>query len=229
MAGWNAPALWQDGECWIIGGGPSMPEQFDVPKDIAEQAMARQLKPSAYSKYLSAIHNKHIIGINNAYQIGEWVDVVFFGDCGWYKVHQKSLAEFPGLKVTCCPRFANKPKQNSHGVKYLSKDPNKRHGISMDSSKVSWNSNSGSAAISLARHFGVKRIILLGFDMCLNGQKISHWHGNHGNKTRSPFPRHMRGFAQIAKDAEQEGIEIINASPNSAIQQFRKVSVKELL
>jgi hypothetical protein len=44
-----------------------------------------------------------------------------------------------------------------------------------------------------------------------------------------PFDRHLRGFAQIAKDAQQRGIEIINACPESAITQFHKCNVKELL
>jgi hypothetical protein len=39
----------------------------------------------------------------------------------------------------------------------------------------------------------------------------------------------MRGFKQIAIDAKNLGIEIINASPDSDIKEFRKVSVKELL
>ena len=44
-----------------------------------------------------------------------------------------------------------------------------------------------------------------------------------------PFHRHLRGFPQIAKDAKQMGVEILNASPDSAIECFRKVTVKELL
>ena len=37
------------------------------------------------------------------------------------------------------------------------------------------------------------------------------------------------GFAQIAKDAKSRGIEILNANPKSAIEEFKKYSVKELL
>lgn len=233
MAIWTVPNMWQDGECWIIGGGPSMPRQFDVPEETIRQVMNRKLPPSTYSPYLSPIHGKHVIAVNNAYQIGSWIDVVFFGDCSWYLVHRKKLAEFPGLKVTCCTRFTKKPREKSEGIKYLAKDASHRLGISSDKSKISWNSNSGAAAISLAVHFGVKRIILLGFDMRLDQGKISHWHGSHGKpgekRKPPPFNRHLRGFPAIAQEAESMGVEIINTSLKSAILNFPKTAIKDLL
>ena len=106
---------------------------------------------------------------------------------------------------------------------------NHRQGISPDPTKVSWNSNSGAAAISLAAHFGVKRIILLGFDMSFNGKGVSHWHGSHGNEKPPPFRKHMLGFPVIAAEAKDRNIEIINASLGSALTEFPKVHVKELL
>lgn len=233
MAKWTAPDMWQGGECWIIAGGPSMPRQFEVPEEIIQRVMNKEEKPNAYSPYLSPIHSKHIIAVNNAYQIGSWIDVVFFGDCAWYKTHRQVLANFPSLKVTSCDRFANKPKEKSEGIKYLGRDKNHKNGISSDKSKVSWNNNSGAAAINLAVHFGVKRIILLGFDMCLDKGKVSHWHGNHakpGERIKPPpFKRHLVGFPMIAQDAKNMGVKIINASPNSAINVFSKANVKELL
>ena len=39
----------------------------------------------------------------------------------------------------------------------------------------------------------------------------------------------MRGCDQIARDAKRLGIEIVNLNPDSAIVQFRKVSLKEFL
>lgn len=233
MAKWTAPDMWQDGECWIIAGGPSMPRQFGVTEELIRRVMNREENPSAYSPYLSPIHGKHVIAVNNAYQLGSWIDVVFFGDCAWYKTHRKKLAEFPGLKVTSCNRFTNKPKEKSEGIKYLARDKTHRQGISSDKSKVSWNNNSGAAAINLAVHFGAKRIILLGFDMSLDKGKISHWHGSHGNPWEKqkppPFKRHLKGFPVIAADAKSMGVEIINASPDSAIDDFLKMGVKELL
>jgi hypothetical protein len=235
MVKWKVPPLWDGGTCWIIGGGPSMPRQFNIPEDIINGVMTGKLSESAYSPYLSSIHDKHVIGVNNAYRIGDWIDILFFGDCGWYLVHRNALAKFPGLKVTCCMRFANRGEKEMEGIKYLRKDNTARDGISNDLSMVCWNANSGAASISLAIHLGVKRIILLGFDMNLDSNKFSHWHGSHNRKEPQkkkvipPFARHLRGFPTIAAQAEKRGVEIIQTNPNSAIKCFKVVPVAELL
>jgi len=227
---WRAPKMWNGGECWIIGGGPSLPREFDVPTDIIKAVVRNELMPSAYARYLSAIHNKHIIGINNAYRLGAWVDVCHFGDCGWYLHHRLSLSKFPGLKITCCPNWRNKISA-FEGVKFLSKDPDHQRGITLNNAKVSWNAHSGGSAINIAVHFGVKRIILLGFDMCRAKDGTGHWHDSHGTKGKKniPFKLHLRGFERIAIEAKALGVEIINANLRSKIKQFPKVSVKDLL
>nr|NIV94695.1 hypothetical protein [candidate division KSB1 bacterium] len=144
-------------------------------------------------------------------------------------VHRKRLAQWPGLKTTCCNRFANKAPEDSEGIKYLPKDKAHRNGISPTITRVSWNSNSGAAAISVAAHFGVKQILLLGFDMSLDKKKVSHWHGHHGKKRSPPFQRHLKGFPFIAKDAKNRGIQILNVSPKSAIPDLKKVSLSDVL
>ncbi len=232
---WKVPQLWLDGECWIIGGGPSMPRQFGVPEETIRAVTLKQQKADAYSQYLAPLHSRHTIGINNAYMIGDWIDALFFGDCAWYVMHRIPLANWPKLKVTCCTRFANKQEANCDGIKYLAKDKARSYGISQDPSTVAWNFNSGAAAISLAAHLGVRRIILLGFDMKLDDKHVSHWFGTHADIRRGgkvptpPFARHLKGFPNIAEDATKRGIEILNASPDSAITVFPKVQVKDIL
>lgn len=206
-----------------------MPRQFGVPEDVIQNVVDKKWPPVAYSEYMAPIHDKHVIGINNAYQIGTWMDMVFFGDYSWYLIHRNKLAKWPKIKATCSPRFDTR-RDNSENIKYVQKDHGHRLGISSDRRKVSWNGNSGAAAISLAVHMGAKRIILLGFDMhMMHG--ATHWHGGHleKKKRKPPFNRHLKGFPFIAQDAKQMGIEILNASPDSAIKVFRKINVKDLL
>lgn len=232
MALWEVPPIWEGGECWIIGGGPSMPRQFGVPEDIIRRVMEGHEGPSTYSPFLSPIHGKHVIAINNAYLIGSWIDVMFFGDCKWYPANADALSKFPGLKLTSCARF-KKPHEICNGIRFLAWDHEKGFGISTKPDMVAWNLNSGAASVSIAHHLGVKRIILLGFDMKLDEKKKSHWHGAYGT-SKNPkmvphFQKQMFGFEFIARDAQSLGIEIINASPDSAITHFPKITVKELL
>jgi hypothetical protein len=44
-----------------------------------------------------------------------------------------------------------------------------------------------------------------------------------------PFHKHLHGFPEIAKDAKRMGVTILNASPDSAIECFKKVNVKDLI
>jgi hypothetical protein len=220
--------MWDSGECFIIAGGPSWLYQFDIPQETIDAVLKQSKHPSVLSPYLKLIHGKHIIGVNNAYQLGVWINIVFFGDCSWYNVHRRALVDFPGIKITSCQKRDFQPEEN---IKILERDKTHKKGISTHKSKVSWNHNSGAAAISVAAHLGVKRIILMGFDMAFDkNSKYSHFHGSHRKDLKSPpFKRHLTGFPQIAKDAKELGIEIINTSPDSQIDIFPKINIKELI
>jgi len=230
MTTWTVPKMWESGDAWIIGGGPSMPRQFGVPEDTIQDVCSGKQFPAAYSPFLEPIHNKHVIGVNNAYQIGTWIDAVFFGDSSWYLKHRDSLAMWPGIKVSCAPRFGNLPQKKMEGIKFLMKDPQHTKGVTSRLRKVSWNSNSGAAAMNLASHFGAKRLFLLGFDMMKMG-KLTHWHGSHGNNRQKQltYRRHLKGFPIIAQDMKAMGVEIFNVNPNSRIDDFPKITLEEAL
>ena len=223
--------MWEGGDVWIIGGGPSVPRQFGIPNRIIH-SVVKGTSPQVYSPYMSALHDKHVIGVNVAYLLGDWIDLVFFGDSGFLLKNQEALAKFQGIKVSCHPRT-----NDVKWIKFLPRDKSHSHGISSNPMKVSWNGNSGAAAISLAAHTGAKRIVLLGFDMKLSSGNNQHWHDLYGRGTtfddrrrkKMPFHRHLRGFPPIAKDAARMGIEILNACPDSAIECFTKCNVNDLL
>jgi hypothetical protein len=231
---WNVPNIWQGGEVWILGGGPSVPEQFEIPSKVVNSVVSKATGPEAYSPFMSCIHHKHVIGINMAYRIGNWIDIIFFGDNGFLLANKHQLAAHPAIKVSCHPHSAVYP-----WIKFVDRDSRRTRGISPTRSKVSWNGNSGAAAISLAVHLGATRIILLGFDMKMNDAGVSHWHDLYDSKemikTKGSqvydlaFDRHLTGFPEIARDAKKHGITILNASPNSAITDFKKVNVKDII
>jgi hypothetical protein len=227
---WKVPLMWEEADVWIIGGGPSVPKQFGIPDSVVQDVVRGSSPPSVYSSYMSYLHDKHVIGVNVAFLIGTWIDMVFFGDSNFFSKNQIQLAQFPGLRVS-----SHSVTKAPYWVKYLRLDVNHYYGISSDPTKVSWNGNSGAAAISIAANAGAKRIFLLGFDMKLGESQDQHWHDLYGRGkiegkrvNKLPFGKHLIGFPQIAKDAKKRGIEIINVNPDSAIKDFRKVSMTEI-
>jgi hypothetical protein len=225
--------MWEGGECWIIGGGPSIPLEFGIPDDVVAGVYSEELPISAYSPFLSPIHDKHIIGINTAFLFGSWIDLMFFGDGGFYFANKPKLDRFPKVKVSSNPHLLRK---KTHDIKYVPRNVGHPDGISTRENTVAWNLNSGAASISIAYQLGVKKIYLLGFDMHVGENGDQHWH-RHYNRNKDPkkkakqmpFARHLKGFFAIARDAERLGLEIINVSPNSKIEQFKRVKLSDVL
>lgn len=227
---WVVPTdMWKDKDVWILGGGPSLSRQFKVPNNLIKQVEKGQLPVSVFSPFMKAIHDQPVIGINMAFLLGEWIDLVFWGDPSFYRMKNvpQLLKQFPNLKIGCNQWFNDK-KMEANGIWAIAREKEGVLGISNNPAKVRWNYNSGATAISIAANAGAKRIILVGFDM--NRMPThSHWHNMYGGPKNPGFKQHLKGFKQIAIDAEERGIEIINASPNSSIAQFPKANVFDII
>jgi len=139
-----------------------------VPETLVQSVLLGKNSPSVYSPYMESIHSYHIIAVNMAYKLGDWVDCVFFGDASFPKKATPDFFEFSGLKITCATEL-----EKECGYKVIPRNAEHRYGITFKPNYISWNGNSGAAAINLAVHFGVVQILLLGFDMKLDEGGIS--------------------------------------------------------
>jgi hypothetical protein len=103
-------------------------------------------------------------------------------------------------------------------------------GVGLGKDKVHYGANSGYQMMNLAYLFGAKRIILLGFDMMRQGAK-THWHGDHpsplGNEC--PVKMFLNNFPALAADLEKEGVEVINATRETALNCFKKMKLEDAL
>lgn len=91
------------------------------------------------------------------------------------------------------------------------------HGLSRDPKKIHTGMNSGFAAVNLAYHLGATRILLLGYDMQLDGDK-RHWFGAHpaGMEVDSNYPDFINAF-KTTLPVEQYGIEVWNCTRKTAL------------
>ena len=225
MSLWTVPRMW-NGDCWIIGGGISMLHQFGVPSEVIARVEKGELPFSSYSSFLSPLHSKNVIGTNIAFTLGGWVDVFYFCDARFFLDHWELIIKFPNLKVTCVGHLSNQLQPMTTEIKRLKRDY--QPGLSAEPGTIRWNFNTGAAAINFAVLAGAQRILLLGFDM--NGGQKTHWHNVYKEPThRFDFQRFLKFYPAIAREAKRMKVEILNVSPNSALDVFPRVSLKEVL
>ena len=199
---WKVPKIWDKATCYIIGGGPSI-SSFD----------------------LNLLKGRKVIATNNVYQLIPWVDYLFFMDKGWIKKHHLSIAKLPCIKFTVM-REAGKY-QRIMNLKFIERDG--RFGFSRRPNRLTHGGNSGYCALQLAYLFGATRIVLVGFDMKVVN-KQHNYHSGHKRKMDVSIYKdgYVKGFESL-KDCKKFGIEILNATPGSALTCFPFVDFEEFV
>lgn len=90
--------------------------------------------------------------------------------------------------------------------------------------------NSGVCAINLAYQLRPKRIVLFGFDMNRSPAGVAHWYPPYpwthaaGATSSGKYRRWAEEFDRIAVQCKRAGVEVLNASPTSAITAFPKTA-----
>lgn len=193
---WRADRSWSGRVAVVVAGGPSV----DV-KQIRLLGIAR-------SRDLI-----RAIAINDAVYLCWWADIAYACDRRWWAWHG-SLPRFVGQRLTL---FANDDGViDFDQVGFLTKG--KLEPFDPDPAALTTGSNSGYQAVHLAAHLGASRIVLVGFDM--HGD---HWFGHHPALVRgsdSPFETFKKKFAGLAHALSGMGVEVVNATPGSALTCF---------
>ena len=201
----KALRLWPNSTVLCIGGGPSLCiEDVQYAKEVRLQGRLR------------------VIGINDAYRIAPWIDILYGADKLWWKNHNGANG-YKGLKVSIEPgvdSFSNIKLMKNTGSK----------GLERDNEGLRTGSNSGYQAINLAYHMGAKRILLLGYDMKYKEGEGSHWFGNHpwrGEKV--PVSQFLPYFPELKRELDKEGVDVVNCSRDSALEVFRKERLQKVI
>jgi hypothetical protein len=185
--------------CFIIGGGPSINNiNFDL------------------------IKHEFVIGINEAFRLGNWINIWYFSDSNIFKTHRKEIDIWPN-RIVSCAGIAKNHKKIEHYERC------RQHTICFEPGKLAFPSrgaNSGATAINLAIREGFETIILIGYDM----QQINGKNNYHDYYKKIPRPDVYDRFSDVfVKIASEATVEIINANPNSALQCFPKMKLEDLL
>lgn len=200
---WTPAVLWPDRPtAFLLAGGDSL-RGFDIER----------------------LRGRRIVAVNSSVRMAARIagsqDLLYFSDNSWFETHQAEVAAWPGLIFTA-----------ARGAKRAMPDRVNRIQTFECSAfqvpeKLRSGRSSGHIAVSLAIALGAARLVLLGYDMRLIGGR-SHHHDDYGRTTEQAvldgFIEAFQGWHQDALDVD---VEIVNASPGSALMEFPLVGVDE--
>ncbi len=167
----------------------------------------------------------YLFGCNDAYQIVPCLDVHYACDARWWQIHYKDLHDYPvthGL-------WTQEPQMSRADYPRLRRIAGRSgKGLSIAQDLIFFGNNSGYQLINVAFLFGIKRMILCGYNMSVRDGK-RHFFGDHpqGLNRSGNYTGFVSNFNTIKPNAL--GIEIVNATPASALTAFPKVSLEEAL
>jgi hypothetical protein len=221
-ATWSVPREWAGDTAFLIGGGPSL-RGFPVDR---LRGRGRVI-----------VINRMVLPCEEWPGV-PWADVLHFCDCSfWVSFRDQILPLWQGGRITTlCNGYMVEAgavvaarMYPGDGLLRLARAP--RLGLSNDPRRLSHGSSSGYQAINLAYLFGATRIVLLGFDLQFAGDR-THTHAGYGIRQATLSHQlgvHASAFPFLVEPLERAGVEVLNASPNSALTCWPRIPRDETL
>jgi hypothetical protein len=166
------------------------------------------------------------IAVGDAWRLAPGADLLYHADAPWWD-HYQGVPEFRGERWTQDKVWGPESAQR-WGLRVARSEL--LPGVSFDQACIHQGWNSGFQAFNLAVLFGASRIILVGFDMqAKNGKQ--HFNGNHpaGLNRDSPYRLFVSEFNRAAQQLADAGIEVINASRETALTCFPRQDLGDAL
>lgn len=198
----SVPQLWPQSTIVCLGTGPSLTAaDVDYCRDRAR-----------------------VIAIKDAVRLAPWADVLY--SCGsdrgrWYQRNADLARAFPGRKYTLDPAAIHVGAEILRVAGFT--------GLCASPDGLCTGKNSGYQAINLSVHLGASRIVLLGYDMEADAKDRDHFFGQHWHGARVPFLAFRELFATLLEPLRARGVQVINASRQTALTCFDRMSLVEAL
>lgn len=190
--------------------------------------------PSFSEEQAAAIEEARYAGLVRVLAVGRTgptrlpnADAVYYSDRqGWLRYYAEIRAACPRAQLWT----QDLPSALEFGLHHIPLE--RRLGLSKNLRAVNAGGNSGYQAIGLAYLFGARRIVLVGYDMQRTGGAVHHF-GNHGehrgeygerlhNTPDAAYREWVPRFAPLAADLERAGVDVVNATIETALKCFRR-------
>lgn len=188
----------------LIGGGPSLADlDLDVLRGhrfIAINSGCRKVRPIASAE-----------------------DPLFFHDNGWAQNRPELLLDWPGPVIT----------SNRNAKARLGNLVRRINMAALCEALEAFpdylGPSSGHTAACLAAAMGARRIVLIGFEgKMVDGR--SHGHNDYQMDSEGPFrDRFLPGWTGLKPVFQRLGVDVLNATPDSAVLEFPFVDLREAL
>ena len=177
--------------------------------------------PSLTKEVAEACIGHNVISVNDAYRLFPYAKILYAADLAWWKERNP---KFAGRKITCSfDKERNREAvANELGVTiYPAKVARDRFSLE---GPIHYGRHSGFQAINIALRLS-KLIVLVGFDM-----RGTHFFGPHKKPLRQ-IPNYRRWIDEMKEAARHlpKEYRIINATPDSALECFERMTLAEAL
>lgn len=205
---WTPEPIWRGEQCFILASGPSLTAE------IAEK-----------------VRGRHVIAVNTSCMLAPWAEVLYFTDSGWFDQRRELVANWPGLVVSMSRAAKREMPDKVKRVKGAG-DPSFRPEAfpPLGSPYIQQGRSSGHTAVSLAIALGSTQPVLLGFDMRVVDGREHHHSEYTGPRDLSIYAgEFVPGFDGWNAAALKSSVQILNATPGSAVTEFPFVELDDVL
>jgi len=203
----KVPCLYPNETAICFATGPSLTaEDIELVRPYHEKGMVRTF------------------GCNDSYKVVDFLDVHYACDVYWWEHHGMNCLKT--LPPTCHVWTQSQQMAITFKLNHI---PG-RHEPAFcvkDSGFIHYGDNSGFQLLNLAYHYGIRKFILLGYNMGLVNHK-RHFFGDHPGRMNkeSPYEKFIIAYNLIQPDIKSV---IINCTTNSALNCFKTSTLKEEL
>lgn len=167
------------------------------------------------------------IAINRAYEVMPFAPVLWWSDSRFWRQHKAGLECHAAIwKATCFTNYHEQDAIPSWVTQYRMTET---AGFDPDPRYLRSGNNSSYAAMCLATHLGAVRLVLFGVDMQHGSAGETHFHEGHGlmHQEMTLTNYMLPFFDTLAAPLAERGIEVINASEQSALKTWPRCSIEE--
>lgn len=200
-----------------------------VPRSwVGETAVILGCGPSLCQEDVDACRGRaRVIAIKDAHQLAPWADVLYSGDERWWAAYADRLTFAGDRYALVVPKPDHLATIARAGAKLLRFAGH--GGFESKPDGLCSGHHSGYQAIQLAEHFGVKTIVLLGYDMQAGPQQQAHFLAEHPYKKKQPPYGWREQYEQLVAPLKAKGVTVLNASRQTALTTFPRVSLVNAL